>query len=115
LFSNQNPNLGKFWRVLLWKILVYFMTICSILRPLEIFYGHLVYMWQLGIFCGNLVYFWYFGTKKNLATLIKSQRRAFRSFVDIQFTDSLNKNCRHKNVNIMYLLTYPTLPEPNQT
>jgi hypothetical protein len=92
------------------------------MENLGIFYDHLFYftaigniLWPFGIFCGNLVYFWYFGTKKNLATLIKSQRRAFRSFVDIQFTDSLNKNCRHKNVNIMYLLTYPTLPEPNQT
>jgi hypothetical protein len=42
-FQTKNPNLGKFWRVLLWNILVYFMTIWSILWPLEIFYGHLVY------------------------------------------------------------------------
>jgi hypothetical protein len=42
-FQTQNPNLGKFWRVLLLKILVYFMTIWSILGPLEIFHGHLVY------------------------------------------------------------------------
>jgi hypothetical protein len=41
-FQTKNPNLGKFWRVLLWKILVYFMTIWSILRPSEIFCGHLV-------------------------------------------------------------------------
>jgi hypothetical protein len=33
----------KFWRVLQWKILVYFMTIRSILRPQEIYYCHLVY------------------------------------------------------------------------
>jgi hypothetical protein len=42
-FQTKNPNLGKFWWVFLWKILVYFMTIRSILRPLEIFYGRLVY------------------------------------------------------------------------
>jgi hypothetical protein len=42
-FQTKNPNLGKFWRVLQWKILVYFMTIWYILRPLEIFYGHLEY------------------------------------------------------------------------
>jgi hypothetical protein len=42
-FQTKNPNLGKFWRVLLYKILVYFMTILSILRPLEIFYVHSVY------------------------------------------------------------------------
>jgi hypothetical protein len=42
-FQTKNPNLGKFWRVLQWKIFVYFMTIWSILRPLKVFYGHLVY------------------------------------------------------------------------
>jgi hypothetical protein len=42
-FQTKNPNLDKFWRVLLWKIIVYFITIWSILRPLEKFYGHLVY------------------------------------------------------------------------
>jgi hypothetical protein len=33
----------KFWRGLQWKIMVYFMTIWSILLRLEIFYGQLVY------------------------------------------------------------------------
>jgi hypothetical protein len=42
-FQTKNTNLGKSWRILLWEILVYFMTIWSILRPLEIFYGHSVY------------------------------------------------------------------------
>jgi hypothetical protein len=28
-FLTKNPNLGKFWRVLQWKILVYFMTFWS--------------------------------------------------------------------------------------
>jgi hypothetical protein len=42
-FQTKNPNLGKFWRVLQWEIFIYFMIIWSILRPLEIFYGHLVY------------------------------------------------------------------------
>jgi hypothetical protein len=42
-FQTKDPNLGKFWRVLLWKILVFFMTIWSILRPFEIFYGHFIY------------------------------------------------------------------------
>jgi hypothetical protein len=35
LFSNQNPNLGKFWRVLQWQMLVYFMAVWSILSPLR--------------------------------------------------------------------------------
>jgi hypothetical protein len=38
-FQTKNPDLGKFWWVLHWKMLVYFMSIW----PLEIFYGHLVY------------------------------------------------------------------------
>jgi hypothetical protein len=42
-FQTKNSNLGKFWRVLQWKILEYFMIIWSILQLLEIFYGHLVY------------------------------------------------------------------------
>jgi hypothetical protein len=63
-FQTKNPNLGKFWRVLLWKILVYFMTIWSTLQPLEIFYGHFVF------FCGNLVYFPPILDQKNLATLV---------------------------------------------
>jgi hypothetical protein len=42
-FQIKNPNLGKFWRVLQWKILAYFMTIWPSLRSLKIFYGHLVY------------------------------------------------------------------------
>jgi hypothetical protein len=42
-FQTKNPNLGKFWSVLQWKMLVYLMSIWSILRPLELFYGHLVY------------------------------------------------------------------------
>jgi hypothetical protein len=41
-FQTKNPNLGKFWRVLQWKILVYFMDTWSILQSSDIFYGHLV-------------------------------------------------------------------------
>jgi hypothetical protein len=64
--QTKNPNFGKFWRVLQWKILRYFMTVWSILRPLEIFYGHLVYFVVIWYIFPVLV----FCTKKNLATLI---------------------------------------------
>jgi hypothetical protein len=60
-FQSKNRNLGKFGRVL-----VYFMTILSILWPLEIFYGHMVYFVVIGTFFPVLV-FW---TKENLATLV---------------------------------------------
>jgi hypothetical protein len=51
-FQTKNP---KFWRVLQWKILVYFTDIRSIFLPLDIFYG------RVGLFCGNLVSFPRFG------------------------------------------------------
>jgi hypothetical protein len=41
-FQNKNTKLGKLWRVLRWKMLVYFMAIWSILWPSGIFYGFLV-------------------------------------------------------------------------
>jgi hypothetical protein len=41
-FQTKNPNLGKFWRVLQWKMMVYFMDTWSNLRSFVIFYGHLV-------------------------------------------------------------------------
>jgi hypothetical protein len=46
--KTKNPNLGKFWRVLHWKMLVYFMVFSYIL-------------WTFGIVPGNLLYFSRFG------------------------------------------------------
>jgi hypothetical protein len=37
-FQPQNPNLGTFWRVLLWKMLVYFMANWFILQQFGIFF-----------------------------------------------------------------------------
>jgi hypothetical protein len=42
-FQTKNLNLGKFWRVLEWKVLVYFIGIWNNLRPIGIFYGYLVH------------------------------------------------------------------------
>jgi hypothetical protein len=36
-FQDQNPSLGKLWRVLQWKLLVYFKAICCILLLFGIF------------------------------------------------------------------------------
>jgi hypothetical protein len=41
-FQTKNPYLGKFWRALEWKMLVYFMTFWNILWPFGIIYGRLV-------------------------------------------------------------------------
>jgi hypothetical protein len=60
-FQIKNPNLGKFWRALEWKMLVYFMVIWYILWR----FGN---VWELCIFSLVLVSC----VKKNLATLSES-------------------------------------------
>jgi hypothetical protein len=47
-FQTKNPNLGKFWRALEWKMQVYFVVIWNILRA----FGNL---WPFG----NVVIIWY--------------------------------------------------------
>jgi hypothetical protein len=42
-FQTKNPNLGKFWSVLQWKMSAHFMAIRSILPRFGIFYGHFIY------------------------------------------------------------------------
>jgi hypothetical protein len=68
-FQTKTPNLGKFGRVLQWKI------------HIGIFYFHLVYFQPFDIFYGHLAYFlaiWYIFpvlvccSKKNLATLLET-------------------------------------------
>jgi hypothetical protein len=66
IFSNKNPNLGKFWRALEQERLVYSFAIWNVLRQFGTFYGHLVIWWQFGIFSLILVYC----VKTNLATLV---------------------------------------------
>jgi hypothetical protein len=58
IFNTKNPDLGKFWRYLQWKLSVHFTAIWSILPP-------------FGLFCGYLVFFPILVscTKKNLAAL----------------------------------------------
>jgi hypothetical protein len=79
-FQTKNPKLGKLWRVLQYKMLVYFI-------PFGLLYGHLVYfvavwyvIWlfaiyfsRFGFLYGYLIYIFPIlvcCTKKNLATLI---------------------------------------------
>jgi hypothetical protein len=40
--QTKNQNLGTLWRALECKILLYFLAIWNILRPLDIFYGRLM-------------------------------------------------------------------------
>jgi hypothetical protein len=68
-FQTKNPNLGKFWRVLQFKI-----------QNFGTFYGHCSILIPFGIFCDHTVYFMVIRnifpvlvccTKKNLATLMR--------------------------------------------
>jgi hypothetical protein len=78
-FQTKNPNLGKFWKALEWKMLVYLMVIWNMLWSFGICYGHLEYVmviWNIlrsfGIFYGHLVMlyliyfpsFWYIVSRK---------------------------------------------------
>jgi hypothetical protein len=62
-FLSKNPNLGKFGRVLQWKMLVYYMGICYILWPFVILCGYLAYIFP----------FWYVVQRKHSATLLGSR------------------------------------------
>jgi hypothetical protein len=56
-------TLGKFWRVLNWKMLEYFMAIWSIFSPFGLFYGHSVYciaIWYISLLCIWYI-LWLFG------------------------------------------------------
>jgi hypothetical protein len=67
-FQTKNPNLGKFWRVLHWKMFLY------IIWPFGIFYGDLGYfmpIWYI-LYSGGLFPFLVSCTKKNLATLLRT-------------------------------------------
>jgi hypothetical protein len=71
-FQTKNPNLGKFWRVL-----VYCMTIWSILRPLEIFHGHSVYF----------VVIWYIFPRFGILDQEKTGNHGLRSNLIINFSN----------------------------
>jgi hypothetical protein len=43
-FQTKNPNLGKYWRALDGKMMVYLMAIWNILRTFEVCYDHLVHI-----------------------------------------------------------------------
>jgi hypothetical protein len=90
-FRTKNPNFGIFWRVLQWKLLVYFMAIWSIFRPFWYI------LWRLGIFCNHLVIFpvLVYCTTKNLATLPGS------------YTTTTRNSCHHVSALSLEHLTLP--------
>jgi hypothetical protein len=50
-FQAKNPNFGKFWRALDWKMLIYFMIIRNSLCTIQYFktirYIHFVFVWYI--------------------------------------------------------------------
>jgi hypothetical protein len=80
VFKPKYPNLGKFWRVLQWKILVHFMTIWCILVLLEIFNGHLVYF----------VVIWYIFPRFGILYQEKSGNPDFKSSYFVHTADVFN-------------------------
>jgi hypothetical protein len=55
-FQTKNPNLGKFWRALEWKMSIYFMAIWNMLRTFGKCYDHLVHF---VLICYIFSRFWY--------------------------------------------------------
>jgi hypothetical protein len=55
-FQTKNPNLGKFWSALEWKMFLYFKSIWNILHTAILFN-----LWPFGTVCGHLVLFPHFG------------------------------------------------------
>jgi hypothetical protein len=55
-FQSKNPNLGKFWRALDWKMLIYFICRLEYFRTLEIFYDHLVHFVLFGYIFFRFLY-----------------------------------------------------------
>jgi hypothetical protein len=69
-FQTKHPNLGKFYRVLQWKMLLYFMTVGSILRPLVYFVAICYILWLFGRYIFPVLVYC---TNKNLAALVRSR------------------------------------------
>jgi hypothetical protein len=77
IFSHKNTNLGKFWRVLQWKMLVCFMAIWNILRsfgiPISCSLVFLVVWYMFGTTVYFLVYFTVLGKVKSGKPCLKER------------------------------------------
>jgi hypothetical protein len=71
-FQTKNPNLGKFWRALDWKMLIYFTAIWNILQIFGIFYDHLAHFFR----------FWYHAPRKHSSVEVDPEAKiSFRQLV----------------------------------
>jgi hypothetical protein len=72
-FQTKDPNLGKIWRALEWKMLVYFMVVRSILWPF-----------------GNVQVIWYIFARFGILCPEKSGNPAQKTFMDSNFEAPLH-------------------------
>jgi hypothetical protein len=88
-FQIKNTNLGKFWRALEWKMLVYFMFIWNIWYILWPF-GNVVVIWYIfprfGIFCVEKI--WQPRLRLTFLPLNKSNQE-----IEVAFRDKIRDNC----------------------
>jgi hypothetical protein len=106
-FQTKNPNLGKFWWALEWKMLLYFMSIWNT-SFMDIWHN----VWQFGMVYGHLVYFfpfWYVWTKKNLATLAANDRRKKEKNASSPLTQNFGPVTVSTDLNISFQEYYSTL------
>jgi hypothetical protein len=91
-FQTKNPNLGKFWRSMQWKMVDYFIAIWSIFCHLVYFIAIWYILWTFGIFYVYLVYFflfWYVVPEKsgNLAVSVDRKRKKKKCWVRAEWPD----------------------------
>jgi hypothetical protein len=104
IFSNQKSQYGKFWRVLRWKMLAYFMAIWYTLWLFGIFFPLLVYfvaIWYILYSFGTVFPVLVSCTEKDLATLLgNGLRKRFsiriKIFVRKYFRLSSSDGCKRK-------------------
>jgi hypothetical protein len=99
-FQTKNPNLGKFWKVLQWKMLVHWTVSCYIFCTFGIVRGDLVYFFSFLVFC----------TKKNLATLLPPILRVICFFPEKESELQTKKRAEIKTVCVATLMSKIFLP-----
>jgi hypothetical protein len=84
-FQTKNPNLGKFCRVLQWMMLVYFMSVSSILQPYAVICFHLVYFkvcfFPFGYFVPRKI--WQPCFREQLGKLVQRQTESWKCTFDL--------------------------------
>jgi hypothetical protein len=129
-FQTKYRSLGKFGRVLQWKMLVYFMVIWSILWPFGLVYGHFIYL--MVILYMYFVVIWYifprFGIlhqAKSGSPVLRQLRRPLRHsserfFSKLRFSTNFSswwRNCKidREHFNTFYRpRKHICLPPPPQ-